>query len=439
LSTVTDLVVVLPGLLGSSLRLGDKLVWAPSAGSAIRAITTFGAVAGELRLPDDLGDEHPGDGVDPVGLMPGLHVLPGVWAPVKGYDRLIGRLRSLGFHEQKNLLPLPYDWRLSHRYNARRLKRIIEPALQRWREQGGAYADARVVLVGHSAGGLIARYYVEHCGGAEIVRAVVTFGTPYRGAVKTLAQLVNGVRKGVGPLAPDLTALIRSMPSMYQLLPGYACVEHDGDLVRATEVTLPELDAAKVADGLLFHAELTGSDDITHAVAGVQQPTSTTARLAGSRVELVESYRGEDLFGDGTVPLLAATRATLFRVPEVHGNLQRNPAALDALEGVLTDKAITVRVPRTVDLHVGIPDLVLAGEYLLIDVATADDRPHKVRITATDESGRVAESRVAAVPADGLSTTVIDGLAPGAYAIRVEGISPSSPVSPVNGDVLIWG
>ena len=143
--TPADMVVVLPGILGSTLARDGHLIWAPSAGSALRAIATFGASVKRLQLPDGIGDDHPGDGVEPAGLMPDLHILPGIWTPVKGYDRLLDRLRSLGYREPTpatpgNLLPFPYDWRLSCRYNARRLGEITEPALDRWRAQGPRYS-----------------------------------------------------------------------------------------------------------------------------------------------------------------------------------------------------------------------------------------------------------------------------------------------------------
>src|SRR5829696_3668876 len=93
----SDFLVVLPGILGSTLRQDGRLVWAPSAGSVLRAITSFGRSVRRLQLPDDIGDEHPGDGVEPTGVMPDLHVLPGIWTPVKGYSRLLDRLRSLGY------------------------------------------------------------------------------------------------------------------------------------------------------------------------------------------------------------------------------------------------------------------------------------------------------------------------------------------------------
>ena len=50
-------------------------------------------------------------------------------------------------------------------------------------------------------------------------------GTPHRGALNSLEQLVNGVRKGPGPFRVDLTEFARSLPAAYQLLPEYACLE----------------------------------------------------------------------------------------------------------------------------------------------------------------------------------------------------------------------
>jgi hypothetical protein len=199
----TDLVVVLPGIMGSQLRQDGHLVWGPSAGSALRAITTFGRSVKRLQLPAGIGDDHPGDGVEPAGVMPDLHLLPGIWTPVKGYDLLLKRLRSLGYRDVSpdpatppgNLLPLGYDWRLSNRWTGRWIATQVEPALEHWRGQGGRYADAQLIFVCHSMGGLAARWYIEQCGGAAHTRKLITLGTPYRGAAKALEQLVNGVHK----------------------------------------------------------------------------------------------------------------------------------------------------------------------------------------------------------------------------------------------------
>lgn len=241
--TNTDLVIVLPGIMGSTLKgPNDKLVWAPSGGAILRAIRTFGRSIKDCQLPDGIGDDHPGDGIAPVALMPDVHAIPGIWTPIKGYDRLLALLNRLGYREQQpgddappaNLVPVPYDWRLSARYNGRWLARVVEPALDRWRSQGGRCADAKVVFVCHSLGGLVARWYIEKCGGAEITRKLITIGTPYRGSAKAVEQLVNGVSKGIGPLSVDLTAFARSLPATYQLLPEYACIDSGGQLLKVT-------------------------------------------------------------------------------------------------------------------------------------------------------------------------------------------------------------
>ncbi|MDX3660889.1 hypothetical protein PV646_26605 [Streptomyces sp. ID05-26A] len=138
--------------------------------------------------------------------------------------------------------------------------------------------DARLVFVAHSMGGLLARWYVEHSGGAEITRKLITLGTPYRGAAKALLPLINGVRKDLGPLAVDLTAFARSMPSLHQLLPTYACIDQTQGLATLAEITLPELNSAMATDAFAFH------HDLAHAEAA--RPASPPpAPSASSKVE----------------------------------------------------------------------------------------------------------------------------------------------------------
>lgn len=82
---VTDLVVFLPGIMGTRLADADgAAIWDLSGGALWRALRTFGKSVKGLRLPADIGDDHPGDGVRPVGVMPDLHAIPGIWHPVDG-------------------------------------------------------------------------------------------------------------------------------------------------------------------------------------------------------------------------------------------------------------------------------------------------------------------------------------------------------------------
>jgi triacylglycerol esterase/lipase EstA (alpha/beta hydrolase family) len=53
------------------------------------------------------------------------------------------------------------------------------------------YGDARVVLICHSMGGLVARHYLEVLGGYKDAKALITFGTPHRGSIDALAYLAG--------------------------------------------------------------------------------------------------------------------------------------------------------------------------------------------------------------------------------------------------------
>lgn len=75
---VTDVVVVIPGITGSTLSRNGSPVWAPSAGALINGILTLGNSLKRLQLPEGIGDQHPDDGVQAVALMPDVHVIPGL-------------------------------------------------------------------------------------------------------------------------------------------------------------------------------------------------------------------------------------------------------------------------------------------------------------------------------------------------------------------------
>jgi triacylglycerol lipase len=63
----------------------------------------------------------------------------------------------------------------------------------------------RVMIVGHSMGGMVARYYVQELGGEDTVDTVVTLGSPHRG---TYASYV-GLGKATAQLRPGSSMLRR--------------------------------------------------------------------------------------------------------------------------------------------------------------------------------------------------------------------------------------
>lgn len=446
---VGDLVVVVPGIMGS--RLADKdgnEVWGLSGRALLRGIRTLGKSLTRLTLPPHLGDGHPGDGVRPVGLMSDLHALPGVGPLVDGYSGLLDWLerhftlrRRLPGEDPAtpvNLVDFAYDWRLSCRHNAELLARRVDEELGRWRVSAPERAEAKVVFVCHSMGGLVTRQYVEWCGGAEVTHRVITLGTPYRGSLDALMYLVNGLRPGFGPLRLDLTRFARSLPSLHQLTPDYACLEgvpgYDGELRYAREVTgLPGVDEALLKDAGLFHAALRESSAGAaygvdfRPVSGVLQPTPTTARLDGEGVLTgLLTIGGADEGGDGRVPRLSSAHVgpgdAAYTPWEQHGSLQNNEAVRWALWGWLAGAPPVHRGPLeaagAAPLGVSAPDMVVEGEACKVAVTVPGDVPghEELAVTVCVDDGTPRAMRNLG---GGEYAAILPGLAAGAHRVRV--------------------
>ena len=73
-------------------------------------------------------------------------------------------------------------------------------------------------------------------GGWKHTRTLITLGTPHQGSLNAVDFLVNGMKKGVGPIGLDLSPLLRSYPSVYQLLPIYPCIDGgNGEMQRVAD------------------------------------------------------------------------------------------------------------------------------------------------------------------------------------------------------------
>ncbi len=315
-----DVVILLPGIMGSALAKGDEAVWDLSAGAVGRAIYTLGDSIQKLALSSDAST---GEGVSATHLLSGMHMIPGLWK-IDGYSELAEFIQDkFEAVPGENFFEFPYDWRLDNRISAQRLQSVAMEWLENWRSRSDC-KDAQLVFIAHSMGGLVSRYFVEVLGGWRHTKMLITLGTPHRGSVKALDYLVNGMRKKVGPITLlDLTDLLRSFPSVHQLLPSYACIgktEHDLEKLE----NLPELggmDMQRARAGVEFHHEIeravkNNSTDLEYAasaykllpVVGTYQPTFLSAIIAGDSVKPIRTYKGKTMLGgDGTVPRLSAT------------------------------------------------------------------------------------------------------------------------------------
>jgi len=95
---MNDVIIVLPGIMGSTLHRGDSPVWEPTPGALGEAVASVFRSITTLRLEDGIGDEHPGDGIEPGTLMPDLRLPFGLWTFDLGYSALLEFLRSCEDH-----------------------------------------------------------------------------------------------------------------------------------------------------------------------------------------------------------------------------------------------------------------------------------------------------------------------------------------------------
>ncbi|MEW1643224.1 MULTISPECIES: alpha/beta fold hydrolase [unclassified Streptomyces] len=152
--------------------------------------------------------------------------------------------RSLAQHghrqvESLNYSPLTCDIRAAAELLGRHVEEICERTGSR-----------EVDIVGHSLGGLIARYYVQRLGGDLRVRTLVTLGTPHSGtAVVPLANAHPIVRQ-MRPGSPVIEELTRPAPGCRTRFVGFwsdldhlmepletACVDHPDLIAQNVQVS----------------------------------------------------------------------------------------------------------------------------------------------------------------------------------------------------------
>ncbi len=352
-----DIVVIIPGILGSVLsRDGER--WGLSVEAVFRAIVSGGDSLYNLELEgSDDWTQDIDDNVVATGLLTDAHMIPGLWK-IDGYSALIRRLtQRFKLIEGENLRSFPYDWRRDNRAAARHLIEESPKWLVEQRERGAI--DPQLILVCHSMGGLVARYFLEVLGGWKSTRRLITFGTPYRGSLNSVDALANGIRTPFIKL-DKLTQLCRSLTSVYQLLPTYKCIDSNNNgWARVADASLPNLDSQRLHLATEFHREIeeavtanVKNDDYqqngytTHPVRGIKQATNQSARVIGNEVEVFQLFDGEDLRGDGTVPYMSSIPlewqdpATGIFIDTKHAGMQNRAAGLSQVEEILRGSTI---------------------------------------------------------------------------------------------------
>lgn len=158
--------------------------------------------------------------------------------------------RGFGRIETMNYSILAGDIRLTAARLAAEVERIVE-------ETG----YERIHVIGHSMGGLIARYYVTRLGGDEHVHTLVTLGTPHAGSYLALGWN-TGLTRQLRPGSPLLRELAGPVPGCRTRF-----VVYWSDL---DQVIVPQRNAA------LHHEDLNVRNIAVHGVGHMSLPVAPT-------------------------------------------------------------------------------------------------------------------------------------------------------------------
>lgn len=452
--TRNHLVMVLPGIGGTVLRRpkDNKVVW--DAG--------FADIADLLARPGRMSlAENPR--LIPSGLITDKRLVPG-WTVIDGYSKLWTALKHLpgadvdpgdvaqGRVEGANIVAFGYDFRRSIADAADALDAEVWRRLDAlgWRGE-----DKRVVIVAHSMGGLVAREWLRRDENWRCCRALITLGTPHRGAPKALEVLVNGVRL-LGQRLDRPTDVLSEWPGVFDLLPRYPGVwdSTKGKSYRPCDLAALRLaDEAKAAFGRHEAIEKTwnaipGSGPEMNFRLGFSHPTLSSAVWDGKRLTTEKAAPSwldvgqwaNDL-GDGTVPAISAVpierehedsrgrrsvvkHGAIGSLAEVAGIVQEyesRPASLPARGdtrvvalGIDVDEMIPAGnpYPMTVRVH-GVPDDAAAAALIKATVRPTDD--------SGDAGHAAAPSRVT-LEWDGARSAFagqLPTLSPGMYEVTV--------------------
>jgi hypothetical protein len=334
------------------------------------------------------------------------------------YGRLIDKLREVNVHPDA-VRPFAYDWRLSVRHNAALLAEEMARHLMAWRarpEHADArrshpeQRDAQLVLVAHSMGGLLVRALGLIPGALDEVRAVVTLGTPFHGSVKAVEMLAIGAGGPRGLSTQALRDAARTMPGVYDLLPGYRCMLADGDLVAPVPADFTRIGADEELAAAAQKDRDARAEVVLPAhrlVAGFAQPTPQSFEIAPNgllRTRLVTYQRdGDEKLvpvdhgGDGTVYRYAASLAGVqsTELAQQHLALARMSAAAEITAGVATGVDDLGAVLGPGDLGLALPEEARTGESVALSVHGEVD-PGEVDIVVEDalDGERDWETRV---------------------------------------------
>ena len=297
-------VVFVPGFMGSELYLGSQRVWPD-----VRTLFTNP----ELFIPSEKSP------IEARGLLGEVVLVPNL-IKLEQYNRLGDYLvEELGYTRGKDFLEFAYDWRQDVRLSARQLGQ----ALEQWQ------AHAPFIIISHSLGTLVSRYYVERLGGKERISRMLLMGGPHSGTPVAATNLVLGPNLlPFGILGERLRKVLGAFPSLYQILPTYPCaVDQESHPINMLEEEewLAEAQRPLLRQARQFRQELGTSFSVpTVSIFGYGIPTVAGLRVQRNLEGLWLNWATENKpAGDNTIPERSAIlpQTEIHPVAQHHGSL----------------------------------------------------------------------------------------------------------------------
>lgn len=411
---MAEVIVFVPGIMGSELYLGDELIW---PGTPAEMLFPYGKMEKLLRP-----DLRIGDIIRKVSIS-------------NQYASLIKAFKLCGFDEETgppSLVVCPYDWRKDNRLAADRLAECVK----KLRADHGE--DVAINIVAHSMGGLVSRYFLEsgaysaaNCPGFDRVRRLITIGTPHRGAPLALCAAMGQIKrlflnaKQVKQIADQ-----DDFPALYQLMPPRSepYLWNTDPEARLKPAKVYEDDTAKLLglnaknleSAAAFHAALDTAKKpdvvVYFCFIGTRQDTicnvqgnfavKTVDGVFPANTPLPEGIESTD-GGDGTVPSWSASIPGMqqLAVGGDHGGLYKTPEVLWTLgallgkQGVLSsefkpervrisprDEVVTPGFQEPVVLFFNTPTGTIEAKIVLTRFAGSNGQPLPVPEVASELS-----------------------------------------------------
>ena len=330
------IVVLLPGIMGSTLTVSDKLVW----------INFLGFVNGSLVNLQNSDDNNKNIRAD---------ALVG-----SSYEKLTKYLSR-----DYDVVTFPFDWRLSMSENARFLNRKILELLQ-YRQP--------IKLIGHSMGGVLIRdFIINHPGTWTELNAsrdfrLVFLGTPLRGSFRIpyvlfgLDSLINTLDLiDIGNSQKDLLTVFSNFPGILSLLPLTTDPDNDfadpatwhrmRDAFGDTEWPIPSDDLLnQFRDYRTTVLQKTAAIDYTNARYVAGQGRRNQQTISGYRIVEKNTFGGtrpdleflatkegdESVTWESGIPQPMIASGTVYYSDVTHGELANDPKLFAAITDLLT-------------------------------------------------------------------------------------------------------